>query len=290
MSSDLILGILYRLSFASIRPFLQSLRQAGSTARVHFFVCGVPDADRRQIESFGATTQAFSYWTIRRNPPQLLLWPLWREWFARLPSLEARSALALRVMHLFGIRWVLYRRFLLAHRGQFQRIFATDVRDVFFQSDPFSMPFAPGIHCYLEATGFLIGQCPLNSLLIRLNFGDDILREMAHFPISCAGTTFGDEPGMLSYMETMIDLLCRARKFNSDQGIHNYLIHRSLIPNLTLHDNGAHAVRTVGVEAAADLPFNSAGQLLGVDGGIVPVIHQYERHSLLEERLLGALK
>lgn len=139
-----------------------------------------------------------------------------------------------------------YRKFLRAHPDRFTTIILTDLRDVLFQSDPALIPHGE-LDCFLEWEGISIGQCPYNSSWIRTGFGENEFMLLKENPISCCGFIVGSQRGIDNYLEKVLSVIENTQQFSygADQGVHNWLIHKKLIPH-TLHANETGPVYTVG--------------------------------------------
>ncbi len=164
-----------------------------------------------------------------------------------------------------------------------------DVKDVVFQRDPFDLPLEAPLQCFLESRRYRVGTCPINRALVETACGSEALEEIAAEPISCSGVTMGSYPAMLEYLRLMTESLRRLRRQYGgiDQGIHNVLLHTGRIPGAKPIENGAGAVATLGYVRPEEMHFDSAGWLLGTDGSIVPVLHQYDRHPDLQGQILN---
>ena len=69
-----------------------------------------------------------------------------------------------------------------------------------------------------------------------------------------------------------------------DQGVHNYVIHKGLVPGARLIRNGAGAVFTVAL-----VPRQEIDAALDKGRLDVNVVHQYQHHARLKETLLERL-
>jgi hypothetical protein len=170
-------------------------------------------------------------------------------------------------------------------------VLLTDCRDVYFQRDPFAGDLGPGLHAFLEAAVTTIGNNKSNTRMVTMAFGPKVLAELAPFTVSCAGTTIGDTESILIYLRMMIETICDGVKMFSgnDQGVHNYLVHRRLVPNLHVHDNYSSSVFTAGGEGRDDVRFNERGEVIRRDGAVYPVLHQLDRHVETYAKLLAKL-
>lgn len=135
-------------------------------------------------------------------------------------------------------------------------VLVADVRDTFFQRDPFGAeaPDVTGLqvfeeHRTMRTTHWLVKnpveKCKNIPIFDR--------------PMLCSGTTIGTREAMLQYLEAMVtemrawmhDEKCCCNKMNGDdQSIHNYLYYTGRLPFATAEKNRAGLVHTVGAQGA----------------------------------------
>lgn len=159
-----------------------------------------------------------------------------------------------------------------------KNVFLTDSRDVIFQGSP----FVSGDYLYLYSEPVKIGECSFNGNWIRHYYGDVVYEQLADKPVLCAGTTLGSYGRMVEYLEIMCSKMKEKLSQNyvyipADQGIHNYEFYSGGIPGATVREHGYSEVQTLHHEKK--FLFSKDGFLLNVNGSVVPVIHQYDRHS-----------
>ena len=173
-----------------------------------------------------------------------------------------------------------------------EKVFLTDCRDVFFQSDPFAWSQSPGLHVFLEENAKNIGECEFNGRWIRNLFGEAAFQELATRTVSCAGTVFGDEQAVIDYLRRMVRTTMQVRNMrliDGDQGVHNYLVHTGRLSNLTIYPNRQGPVMTVGPMKFSDLRTTPEGRILNEVDEVPPVLHQYDRIPELTEVLLSKI-
>jgi hypothetical protein len=283
---NLVLSVVHGLEYEKVAPFFESFAAVRRDAQMHVFVCAVSPGSVKKMEAAGAVTHPFRYLNFRQRQPLLYLWPLWRRMMAGR-DFAGRRALGRRVFHLFATRFIFYYDFLQAHRDEFENVFLTDCRDVWFQRNPFIDHLGPGVHCFSEARTQIIGTCAANSKMIEFTFGSKVMAEMADDPVSCAGTTMGDAEGIMGYLKAIVETIAAARKLfgGSDQGAHNFLVHYKLLPLLQLHDNYSSSVFTAGCEPEEAIRWNASNEIIRDDGKPYPVLHQYDRSMAVKKRL-----
>ena len=215
-------------------------------------------------------------------------------------------------------RYQAYMEFTDNFAEQKEIILITDVRDVFFQEDPFdSVPF--GAKNFLNSSiNLLLFQEGLNDIsneVVTLSntapnfrwmtniYGYKVFGAFRYKTPLCSGTTIGTKSGLQDYTRAMIleGYLCLKRnpkKFvkkrghvcsgGADQGFHNFLFWSKRLPMGAALKNGDGPVYTVGMirgKPARSLNFdqNHLGEVVSpVQRGPecrVPVIHQWDRHN-----------
>src|SRR5439155_2364653 len=142
----------------------------------------------------------------------------------------------------------------LASRAEgYRNVMLTDVRDVLFLGDPFDFDIGDAV-CSFEEDGRLTIGCQTNNRgWLHGAYGQEALDELADRPIVCSGITIGEASAVLDYSRVIVDHLARlSRQFKCmDQGVHNYVLHKGLVPQARLVPNGSGIVLTVGLMTAA---------------------------------------
>ena len=267
--STLVMGLAAGYHAGDVRPFLASLRGTGFAGRCVLFASPTT-RDTGRMADMGADILPFE------RPPAL----------AHLPY--------------NALRYFLYLDLLRQAPRPYARVLITDVRDVIFQRDPFSFPWAEGLNVTLEDARMTIGTCPYMTRWTTGHLGEAAWRALAGQRISCSGTTVGGHAAMLDYLERLTGLLLpfspappppapppASTSLSSgappppigmagyDQGVHNHLLHGGHLPKVTVHDN-AGPILTLGYKAtqpAAD----AHGDILNDAGVPAVMVHQYDR-------------
>lgn len=126
------------------------------------------------------------------------------------------------------------------------RIFVSDLRDVYFQKNPFTAQYFSSqellsisassdrqqrqqrtLQVFVEDTSrFEIISQTSNARWIRTTKGEKILEEIGHNPIVCSGTTMGGAIAIESYLRAIIEEFdtTQCDLDGCDQGLHNYLL------------------------------------------------------------------
>ena len=158
--------------------------------------------------------------------------------------------------------------------AQYRRVWMIDVRDSFFQSDPFAfVPYTPpapaspsmspggisatsSFHVFNGVESFPIRECGWNSGWIKDCFGDGVLSRVGAKGIICSGVSAATTDAALDYIRTMNDIIMgqqdaqfpldeelRGRfptceRNGVDQGAHNVLVHSGALEHLHLRQWG----------------------------------------------------
>ncbi|KAJ1481689.1 hypothetical protein T484DRAFT_2708171 [Baffinella frigidus] len=223
---NLVLGTQNGLLAQEVRVFLASLRSTGSMAEVVIFSA---EESRHDLHEVAATFNAL---VMSYNPVEI----------------SAKHGPA--NLHRFS----LFRQFLEdAGLGSFDQVFLCDIRDVYFQSDPFqSLAVPKGIGVAIEPAHLPIGQCDVHMRWLSSECPayarEGMGKVLADKLRSCAGTTIGTPDSIHAYCQAMEDeaertvteigeaqgkaLLGRATTFDgekyhlwcNDQAMHNVLL------------------------------------------------------------------
>jgi len=277
---QLILGVIRHLTRQQLEPFVESLRDTGFQGDCVFFSNSISKETARYLKRKAIRTIPFFYPAIRNQPFLLCGWRGWRILLGFLPTRDAKLKLARFFWHIFYLRFLFAYKFLLGHQ-EYTRVMLTDVRDVFFQSDPFSwIGSEKGVFCFAEVAGRMVGQCPRNRGMVMEVFGEEGISQLANRQISCAGTIFGTRKELLDYLEMFLDRGLSGKHLwpfkGGDQGIHNWIVHIENNPSVRLVDNEG-PVFTMGCVPRKQIRQNSLGQVINYEGTVYPILHQYDR-------------
>ena len=144
---DLVLTTVQGVDFDYLAPFVSSLKRTGFRGRLVVFASAMKGDAVSQLERHGVTVVSFPF--ISKRLREFFFWPFWPFWrrlFALNAFPEFKEKLAHVALPLFYRRHLIYLQYLRAHRLEYDRVFLTDARDVFFQADPFSWNPPPGLH------------------------------------------------------------------------------------------------------------------------------------------------
>lgn len=301
---SLVLGAHTWLPARSIEPFARSLRATGFRGRFVVFAGRCSEEEMANLRALANVVVEVdsdyppppapllrtlgllrSTRRVRRVYPAAF-WLAARPW-PKQTSFRRWSRLEYRLEGLQSLRYLHYRRYLERLEPEPDAVLLTDLRDVFFQRDPFSDP-VDRLELYLEDDSVRIGQEPFNTRWIRHLYGRAGLARLAGERASCSGTVVGTGAGVLAYLAGMEEEIVRRRRplGSHDQGIHNALLRSGLFPDATIVPNGRGRVLTLGkmssYETAPD------GTVLNTDGSAPAILHQWDRHAALVKRIEAA--
>lgn len=171
----------------------------------------------------------------------------------------------------------------LAERADVRDVLLTDVRDVVFQAPPFE-PRATGLELFVEFERNVLADHRFQMKHLRAGVGVDLADKLGDRRCICAGTILGpaEEVARACRVILMLGAIPRSAVgggFGIDQASLAAAVGYGLIP-ASVQDNYGR-IATVGLSLeglrVAD------GMIVNPDGGISPVVHQYDRHPQLVE-------
>ena len=269
---NLVLGAAAGYSWDDIKPFVLSLRASGYTGDLVLFRGRGNPWPGAVTDDYGVKVELFDepypYVTSMSDSTGLLP--------ARLP----------REPTVYVSRYILCYLYLRQHGHRYDRVMLADVRDMFFQRDPFDFPWHSDLCCFLEDDKVTIMESHANRRWVGAAAGEDTLQEIGDEIVSCSGLTTGTAAGVLRYLEQMVSLTIEALsdekvpldKLN-DQGLHNVLLYKGRLGNVRLLTNETGPVLTLGYTAKGSVKRDSHGQFLIEGGDVANVLHQYDRHA-----------
>ena len=272
---SLVLGAYTNLPTSYLTPFVSSLRDCGFKGSLHIVSDVEGEYDRlpvvRPVLAYLRNTRG-----LRRSYP--------RAFDLALHAGCDWASLEYRLEGLQSLRYRHYERVIRSREPAPDFVMITDLRDVFFQRDPFADP-VDGLEVYLEDASVRIGYDDFNTRWIREVFGPLELEELRGRPVSCSGTVVGTRDAMLAYVTEMAAEIARHRRPMGarDQAVHNVLLHRDRLAAPTVITNEQGRVLTMG--KMSSYRTNADGQVVNADGSVPAVLHQWDRHAALVTRI-----
>lgn len=242
ISMNLIMGASVGLKEGDIAPFIQSLAMTGYNGEVVIFL----------PESESELSERLSSYVITQQFEDKLL----------------------NYMPIHALRYFLYNEYLKNKQTAYDKIMLSDLRDVYFQRDPFDFDMS-GLCVFLE--DITIGACPYNSSWIFALFNRETAEGMKDCQVSCSGITMGSSVSILDYLSIMRNYLLPPKQIvGYDQGVHNYILYKGLLKDTHIYTNGFGPVLTMGYMKRWEK--TEEGLLADHKGNPVNIIHQYDRH------------
>jgi len=131
---------------------------------------------------------------------------------------------------------------------------------------------------------------------VRDLFGEEALQRIRDKGIVCSGVTIGSYRRIMDYLEVMGESLIRnalprQSRIHSyaDQGAHNFIIHSGMVKNCDLYTNEDGPVLTLAIMSEQNVLSAFKEGLLTNRSGVVNVVHQYDRHPQVRDKLLKRL-
>jgi len=310
---NLVLGMAWNLQIGDLDLFARSLRQVAPAADVVLLAKDVSTETQRlahawQIQLLPLNNCYFGLCKSadKRNPKEsrkrirnylgmklvngLLraAYPLARLGYTHPECRELGREIRKLIVHTYSSRFVQYLDFLRNQSARYDKVMLSDVRDVFFQADPFARIPDHQLWMFQEEGPHTLGSDRRNRRWVLATFGRKVLRQIEHQRILCAGITIGSYANIVGYLQAMEpELLTRSPVYIPDQGIHNAMAYTGVFKHLNpvVVKNGDGPVLTVGLMTEAQFKWDDAGRLVDAAGVPYAVIHQFDRHPKLAARL-----
>ena len=275
---DLVLGMAQNTDPKNIAVFCKSLRQVSSAEAILFINEPIPDRHKEIAQQNGVTLRGFA------------------------PN---RYGEASGAFHPSTLRWALFQEFFQPEhtRARYERVWLIDVRDSYFQRDPFEMlPVGESaLYTFNGVESITLGQCGWNSGWVKDCFGQAVLSEIASKRIICSGVTMGDAASVLSYLAVMDDVIMNKRKtaigqsakFPScerngvDQGVHNVIVHKNAVPGVRIEQWSQGDGPVMNMQAKKATVTGSDKIVTNSRGAVAAVVHQYDRDEALQRHLFA---
>lgn len=204
--------------------------------------------------------------------------------------------------HPSSLRWALIAKYFENEntRKKYSKVLLIDVRDSYFQSDPFKIipdGVVNAFYVFKGVESVSIGACGWNGGWVRDCFGENILTEMGNNNIICSGVSIGTMDAVYEYLKSMEDILLNTKKSQLsidskfpfcerngvDQGVHNVLVYRNMIKYLSIMSESDGNVVNLQGKTANVLK----KRVTNLKGDIFPIVHQYDRYPDLQKALFS---
>jgi hypothetical protein len=289
---NVILATSLGYNYLQLSPFIRSLQETDYDGDIVLYVADTDEETIHRLRDDGIIIRRFLYPFRNCNKlrnPLYQLWPYIRPLAAAVRTPNAIHALCIAFQNLSIMRFFLYRGFLKSFQGRYRNVFLTDLRDVYFQGDPFAKMVGRQLKAFVEETWRTQATDVSSARWLQDLYGEEMLRRLGDKSLICSGTILGDYESILEYLDAFLLSLPEARsvmRMGLDQGIHNYLIYTGKLKNVTMCPNRTSEVLTMGlIKPGEDLPRNEQGQFVDSEGTPYAVIHQFDRHEELATRI-----
>ena len=266
MKKNLIVGALFSLGYWEFEPFIESSMKNCSPCDLMIEVYDeMSDWTLDCINQRGEEDNSAINIIIERVPPEL------------------------KGKYNGYIHFKMIEDFLKKHKGEYDQVLLSDMRDVIIQGDPFK-PYAHLDSYLVYATELVsIGTEPINASWIIRHFGKDSFEKIKNNIVACAGTLMGTVDAIQIAVHALNEYLVRD-DFNvhgADQATLNYLVYNGKIPVKNIFESSIHA-GVICTSARRETPIVN-DKVMSLDGKSIPAVcHQYDRHAsgrALAERL-----
>ena len=251
MPSNLLIGAITNYTWQDIAPFFNSYVQAGFTnCECVMFTYNMTDETLAKLKSCGVNTLPI---------PERLIGGCINDY-----------------------RWELYRDYLQEHTGDYNIVFAADIRDVIFQQDVFK--YYEGRVAFLGA-GYEDSDltADTNKQWLIDRYGYEVWESIKDNRIICGGTIWGTTREFLAFSSAVTEQV-HSKDYPyfriCDQCIANWLIYheKMFANNLVPSGNPDGPVITLGLTKPKDIRIDSQGIIRNTNGEIAAVVHMYDRH------------
>ena len=190
-------------------------------------------------------------------------------------------------------RWLVYNKFLHKTYITCDYVLICDSRDILFQRDPASYPYAEHDDLYFFMEDTMVGACSTNTGWAKLfdsYRNTDLFATTKNQQVSCGGTTIGTPDGIRTYVKHMAKL---ARQLPSDhsRGL-DQMMHMSLVYSNALNtlntvrlNNDDNLINTLSASTCKTI--NANGQVINRHNEVSYIAHQYDRLPADLQRLLS---
>lgn len=275
---DVILTTAFGLSFLRAKVFLRSLALTGFRGKLVVLTANLRAADRAAYAASNAEVvdHGLHLHRVLRRPLQMLFWRQIRQ----RADAGALTPPWDRLQQPNVLRWSLYRRYLAARRGEFDRVLMVDLRDTVFQSDPFARCTANRLRVFAEEDDVRVEDSAWNTQTMRLAFGEAVYQRTRLLKVSCSGAVMGGTESVLCYLDAFATMLQEVDlpDHGTDQALHIRIVHENPGHVDFLGNRKAEVCHLGNIKDLVVVPRDGSGHLLNSHGEPFALVHQYDRH------------
>jgi len=260
LKKNLIIGAVTNYKWRNIAPFIKSYVMSNiENCDCILFVHNISQYTIYKIKSFGI---------IVYNIPKIY-----------------------RNKSIINIRWKLYTDYLIPNSDKYNLVLSVDVRDVFFQSDPFE--YYNGNKSFLGVAiedGILAHG--INKKWLLDAYGEKLHKTIKHQRIICVGTIWGTVDKFILFSNEMWKQLDSERSLRLniiEQAVGNYIIYHSKLFKdcLIKSENKDGPIITIKLTKDEKIYLDLNDNVLNRDGKIVAIVHQYDRKKNIVRKVLN---
>jgi hypothetical protein len=274
------------LDAKAIEPFFYSLRLSGCQDPVVVFTSNISKECQDLLAKYEATAEEFDYRgmpAVSRLSQKLpWAWTMVTRYY-RTHRLAEKD---FRYLYLNCSRFYHYQQYLASLTDKPKFVFQADIRDIVFQTNPFSYPFAPGFSVATECQSIIASKGAVKQLWQAA--GLIATCRMLLKPIINGGTLMADFETATKHIGLQTAHLDRvffwALFEGLDQALAAYFAYNNMIRPLHVFNNWNGPFLTLANEVVLPANKNQDGYLCNKDGTVIPVVHQYDRVKRLYQK------
>lgn len=274
---NLVLGAIRSYQYRQLEPFVVSLAKTSFSGDLYFLTNDISAETKNHFNHNKVKWLDINYRGNGALNSWSRFWPLLKPLVRHAPSVLSRAILKM-ILPLQTVRFLHYKDFLKENRDKYENVLLTDVRDVFFQDDPFNGISGNKVQCY-EEFGILGEELQYNVQWIKNLYGNEAVTAFADKKILCSGTIIGPVDKMIEFLDKFEEILKKAINLlegGSDQGIYNYLVRTRLYNEVDIKKYREGQIITVTPLDRESYSFKDHF-LVNDNNKVYPVVHQYDR-------------
>lgn len=251
---DLIMAVISNYTWEDVKPFFLSLEKSEFAGEVVLFIENINEQTQKILKDLKLDMNLIPFQRVRLE----------------------------NIFNICDYRHYLYLNFLESMSHCYNNVLLTDVRDVYFQMNPFHAHWSEDCITVAKEPKMINDEL-WNTRWILNKFGYHIYAQLKDNIAICAGTTYGPASQILNYLKDMVFHLFYNINYLpsmiNDQAVHNYLVHTGKIKPISFSDNFNGPIMTLNLESKTKIKINNERkQVLLKNGTVAPILHQYDRH------------
>lgn len=192
---------------------------------------------------------------------------------------------------IINYRWKLYEDFLISNSYKYNLVMAVDVRDLFFQKDPFQHYMGKKSFLGVALEDGTLSQ-GINRIWLIKAYGKDLHRTIQNKRIICVGTIWGTIDKFIEFSNILWKLLDSEWSLKHkviEQAVANFIIYHDKMFNdcLVKSENIDGPIMTIGRTKKKDIYLDLNDNILNKKGEVAAVIHQYKGKSKILKKVFN---